>query len=398
MGSIMENKEKVWEIPYGTRDFLPREAAEKRAIETAIAEEFNRWGYDEIVTPTVELLDTLTAVSGSDMEPHMFKLFDKNNRTLALRHEMTTPIARVAASRMKEEKLPLKLSYISSVFRYEQTQTGRQCEFHQAGVELLGSDKPTTDAEIIALAVSVMKQAGLNDFIICLGQVDFINGLMKQCGIESKDKAKIRSAIEQRDLVGLNRIVDHTDISEDAKTKVKEIPLLHGGKDVLKKAYSMINNEQSRKALDNLSEIYTLLEAYNVAEYITFDLGVIRDFSYYTGMVFEAYTPGLGYPLCGGGRYDNMLTDFGTELSATGFAVGIERIMLALERHGLKCEKKQRDVYVAFAAGKATEAIKAVQKLRRAGEACELAPGPSSEPEAEECREGKGYQQLIFIK
>ncbi len=394
----MENKEKVWEIPYGTRDFLPREAAEKRAIETAIAEEFNRWGYDEIVTPTVELLDTLTAVSGSDMEPHMFKLFDKNNRTLALRHEMTTPIARVAASRMKEEKLPLKLSYISSVFRYEQTQTGRQCEFHQAGVELLGSDKPTTDAEIIALAVSVMKQAGLNDFIICLGQVDFINGLMKQCGIESKDKAKIRSAIEQRDLVGLNRIVDHTDISEDAKTKVKEIPLLHGGKDVLKKAYSMINNEQSRKALDNLSEIYTLLEAYNVAEYITFDLGVIRDFSYYTGMVFEAYTPGLGYPLCGGGRYDNMLTDFGTELSATGFAVGIERIMLALERHGLKCEKKQRDVYVAFAAGKATEAIKAVQKLRRAGEACELAPGPSSEPEAEECRRGKGYQQLIFIK
>lgn len=394
----MENKEKVWEIPYGTRDFLPREAAEKRAIETAIAEEFNRWGYDEIVTPTVELLDTLTAVSGSDMEPHMFKLFDKNNRTLALRHEMTTPIARVAASRMKEEKLPLKLSYISSVFRYEQTQTGRQCEFHQAGVELLGSDKPTTDAEIIALAVSVMKQAGLNDFIICLGQVDFINGLMKQCGIEPKDKAKIRSAIEQRDLVGLNRIVDHTDISEDAKTKVKEIPLLHGGKDVLKKAYSMINNEQSRKALDNLSEIYTLLEAYNVAEYITFDLGVIRDFSYYTGMVFEAYTPGLGYPLCGGGRYDNMLTDFGTELSATGFAVGIERIMLALERHGLKCEKKQRDVYVAFAAGKATEAIKAVQKLRRAGEACELAPGPSSEPEAEECRGGKGYQQLIFIK
>ncbi|WP_290655339.1 ATP phosphoribosyltransferase regulatory subunit [Anaerovibrio sp.] len=394
----MENKEKVWEIPYGTRDFLPREAAEKRAIETAIAEEFNRWGYDEIVTPTVELLDTLTAVSGSDMEPHMFKLFDKNNRTLALRHEMTTPIARVAASRMKEEKLPLKLSYISSVFRYEQTQTGRQCEFHQAGVELLGSDKPTTDAEIIALAVSVMKQAGLNDFIICLGQVDFINGLMKQCGIGSKDKAKIRSAIEQRDLVGLNRIVDHTDISEDAKTKVKEIPLLHGGKDVLKKAYSMINNEQSRKALDNLSEIYTLLEAYNVAEYITFDLGVIRDFSYYTGMVFEAYTPGLGYPLCGGGRYDNMLTDFGTELSATGFAVGIERIMLALERHGLKCEKKQRDVYVAFAAGKATEAIKAVQKLRRAGEACELAPGPSSEPEAEECRGGKGYQQLIFIK
>ncbi len=394
----MDNREKAWEIPYGTRDFLPQEAAEKRAIETAIAKQFNVWGYDEIVTPTVELLDTLTAVSGSDLEPHMFKLFDKNNRTLALRYEMTTPIARVAASRMKEEKLPLKLSYISSVFRYEQTQTGRQCEFHQAGVELLGSDKAAADAEVIALAVSVMKEAGLNDFIICLGQVDFINGLMKECGIQSRDKNKIREAIEKRDLVGLNAIVDKAELSSEAKAKVKEIPLLHGGKDILKKAYSMINNEQSKKALDNLSEIYNLLEAYEAAEYITFDLGVIRDFSYYTGMVFEAYTPGLGYPLCGGGRYDNMLTDFGRELSATGFGIGIERIMLALERHGLKKVKNQRDVYVAFATGKEAEAIKAVQKLRQAGEACELALGPSTEPEAEDYRREKGYQQLIFIK
>lgn len=394
----MENREKVWEIPYGTRDFLPREAAEKRAIETAIAEQFNIWGYDEIVTPTVELLDNLTAVSGSNLEPHMFKLFDKNNRTLALRYEMTTPIARVAASRMKDDKLPLKLSYISSVFRYEQTQTGRQCEFHQAGVELLGSDKPTADAEVIALAASVLRKAGLGEFIICLGQVDFINGLMKECGIQTKDKNKIRAAIEKRDLVGLNRIVDEADISDEAKEKVKEIPLLHGGRDVLKKAYSMINNEQSRRALDNLSEIHDLLEAYGVAEYITFDLGVIRDFSYYTGMVFEVYTPGLGYPLCGGGRYDNMLTDFGREMSATGFALGIERIMLALERHGLKQEKKQRDVYVAFGAAKAAEAIKAAQKLRQAGEACELSFGPSTEQEAEAYREEKGYQQLIFIK
>ncbi len=394
----MENREKVLEIPYGTRDFLPQEAAEKRAIEAVIAEQFNIWGYDEIVTPTIELLDTLTAVNGSNLAPHMFKLFDKNNRTLALRYEMTTPIARVAASRLRDEKLPLKLSYISSVFRYEQTQTGRQCEFHQAGVELLGSDKPAADAEIIALAVNVMKKAGLNEFIICLGQVDFINGLMKQCGIEPKDRNRIRGAIENRDLVGLNSIVDAADISPEARAKVKEIPLLHGGKDILKKAYSMINNEQSRKALDNLSEIYDLLAAYDVADYVTFDLGVIRDFNYYTGMVFEAYAPGLGYPLCGGGRYDNMLTDFGIELSATGFAVGIERIMLALERHGLKNIKKQRDVYVAFAPGKASEAIKAVQKLRAAGEACELAMRASTEQEAEDYRGEKGYQQLIFIK
>ena len=210
----MENRDMVLEIPYGTRDFLPREAAGKRAIEAAIAEEFNLWGYDEIVTPTVEFLDTLTMGNGSNLEPHMFKLFDKNNRTMALRYEMTTPIARVAASRMKEDKLPLKLSYISSVFRYEQAQTGRQCEFHQAGVELLGSDKATADAEIIALAISALKKTGLNDFIICLGQVDFINGLMKQCGLSSKEMGIIRAAIENRDLVGLNAIADKAEISD----------------------------------------------------------------------------------------------------------------------------------------------------------------------------------------
>ena len=394
----MENRDMVLEIPYGTRDFLPREAAGKRAIEAAIAEEFNLWGYDEIVTPTVEFLDTLTMGNGSNLEPHMFKLFDKNNRTMALRYEMTTPIARVAASRMKEDKLPLKLSYISSVFRYEQAQTGRQCEFHQAGVELLGSDKATADAEIIALAIYALKKTGLNDFIICLGQVDFINGLMKQCGLSSKEMGKIRAAIENRDLVGLNAIADKADISDEARKMVKEIPLLHGNREILKKAYSMVNNEQSRKALDNLSDICNLLEAYGVSDYITFDLGVIRDFSYYTGMVFEAYTPGLGYPLCGGGRYDNMLTDFGTDMSATGFAFGIERVMLALERHGLKAPQTQRDVYVAFAPGKEAEAIKAVQKLRRAGEACEMAMGASTEQDAEDYRAGKGYQQLIFVK
>lgn len=394
----MENREMVLEIPYGTRDFLPREAAGKRAIEAAIAEEFNLWGYDEIVTPTVEFLDTLTMGNGSNLEPHMFKLFDKNNRTMALRYEMTTPIARVAASRMKEDKLPLKLSYISSVFRYEQAQTGRQCEFHQAGVELLGSDKATADAEIIALAISALKKTGLNDFIICLGQVDFINGLMKQCGLSAREMGNIRAAIENRDLVGLNNIADKADISDDARKMVKEIPLLHGNREILKKAYSMVNNEQSRKAMDNLSEICNLLEAYGVSDYITFDLGVIRDFSYYTGMVFEAYTPGLGYPLCGGGRYDNMLTDFGTDMSATGFAFGIERVMLALERHGLKAPQTQRDVYVAFAPGKEPEAIKAIQKLRMAGEACEMAMGPSTEQDAEEYRAGKGYQQLIFVK
>ena len=376
----MSNKDLVLEIPYGTRDFLPQEAAEKRAIEARIARQFKLWGYDEVVTPTIEFLDTLTMGNGSNLEPQMFKLFDKQNRTMALRHEMTTPIARVVASRLGEEWLPHKLSYISSVFRYEKTQTGRQCEFHQAGVELIGSSKATAD------------------FQICLGQVEFINGLMQQCCIFPKQQEQIKDAIERRDLVALGEIVDATELSEAAKDMVKQLPLLHGDKNVLKKAYNMAMNEQSRRALDNLTEIYELLEAYGVAEYVTFDLGVIRDFSYYTGMVFEAYTPGLGFPLCGGGRYDHMLTDFGRALPATGFAVGIERILLALEREGLAKPKVEKDVYVAYAPGLQREAIRQVQALRAEGRTCELAMAASLEQEADAYRQEKGYKELVFIR
>ena len=394
----MSNKDLVLEIPYGTRDFLPQEAAEKRAIEARIARQFKLWGYDEVVTPTIEFLDTLTMGNGSNLEPQMFKLFDKQNRTMALRHEMTTPIARVVASRLGEEWLPHKLSYISSVFRYEKTQTGRQCEFHQAGVELIGSSKATADAEMIALAVSIMKEAGLKDFQICLGQVEFINGLMQQCCIFPKQQEQIKDAIERRDLVALGEIVDATELSETAKDMVKQLPLLHGDKNVLKKADNMAMNEQSRRALDNLTEIYELLEAYGVAEYVTFDLGVIRDFSYYTGMVFEAYTPGLGFPLCGGGRYDHMLTDFGRALPATGFAVGIERILLALEREGLAKPEAEKDIYVAYAPGMQQEAIRQVQALRAEGRTCELAMAASLEQEADAYRQEKGYKELVFIR
>ncbi len=394
----MSDKDLVLEIPYGTRDFLPQEAAAKRAIEERIAAAFKSWGYDEVVTPTIEFLDTLTMGNGSNLEPQMFKLFDKENRTMALRHEMTTPIARVVASRMAEELLPYKLSYISSVFRYEKTQTGRQCEFHQAGVELIGSSKATADAEVIALAISIMKEAGLKDFQVCLGQVEFINGLMQQCCILPKQQEQIKKAIEERNLVALNDIVDATDLPDAAKAMVKQLPLLHGGRNVLDKAYNMAMNEQSRRALDNLAEIYDLLEAYDVADYITFDLGVIRDFSYYTGMVFEAYTPGLGYPLCGGGRYDHMLTDFGRCLPATGFAVGIERILLSLERQGLAMPAAAKDVYVAYAPGKQHEAIAQVQQLRSQGKTCALAMAACLELEAEAYRQEKGYQQLVFIK
>lgn len=393
----MSKNEFILQIPYGTRDFLPREAACKREIEASFADTFIQWGYDEVVTPTIEYLETLTIGNGRSLEPHMFKFFDKNNRTLALRHEMTTPIARVASSRLGELELPLKLSYITNVYRYEQAQTGRQCEFYQAGAELMGVPNASADAEVIALAIEGLCNAGLQNFQISLGQVEFINGLMRQVNLSAKQHHQMKQAMVTRDLVAFEEIVEHTNIPEQVKRVLKRLPLLHGKEDLLRQAYDMVCNEQSKRALDNLTEIYHLLEAYGVSGYVNFDLGVIRDFDYYTGMVFEAYTPGLGFPLCGGGRYDNMLSDFGNACPATGFALGIERIMLALERQGLAVSPRGKDVYIAWREGKALSAIAEAKKLRGEGKSVELALWAQAEKSAEAYQQAKGYQRLLYI-
>ncbi len=386
------------EIPYGTRDFLPKDAKFKRELENNLAKTFSLWGYDEIVTPSIEYADTLTINNREGLENQLFKFFDKNNRTLALRHEMTTPIARVAASRMYDDVLPFKLSYISSVFRYEQTQEGRQCEFHQAGVELMGIADASADAEVIALAVDCLRKVGLKDFEICLGQVEFINGLMQQMGLSSQKQNEIRRALEKRNLVDLANAVESTGLPEKAKEALKSIPMLQGKKDVLEIANSLALNEQSRKALDNLSEIYELLQNYGVADNVNFDLGVIRDFDYYTGMVFEVYAPGIGYPICGGGRYDNMLSDFGTDCPATGFALGIERLMLALSKQEqISPTYKKKGIYVAYASGKQIEAIKKVSKLRENGNIVEMAFAPQTRDVAKQYQIDKDIQEFIYI-
>ena len=166
----------------------------------------------------------------------MFKLFDRNNRTLALHHEMTTPIARLVSSRLKDEPMPLKLSYNTSVFRYEQTLPGRQCEFYQAGVELIGATSAAADAEIIALAVESLNVSGLEEFEVCLGQVEFANGLMDQFALEPEIQFRLKNSLETHDIVGLESIADGLNLDGSSKKILKTLPYLHGGEEILRRA------------------------------------------------------------------------------------------------------------------------------------------------------------------
>ena len=379
---------KLLETPYGTQDFLPEEAAAKRNTEQKIFELFASFGYEEVVTPAMEYLETLTTSGGREIESHLFKMFDAQNRTLALRHEMTTPIARLTVGRLKNSPLPLKLSYNTNVFRFRKNQPGRQCEFYQAGVELLGISNAFADAEVIGLAAQALKISGLKNFKICLGQVEFAGGLMENLSPELQ--AEIKFAIERHDIVALENL--------PVEDSLKKIPKLQGGREILTAAESIAENDRSKKALENLKEIYRLLEIYGVADKITFDLGLIRDFEYYTGMVFEAYAHGVGYSLAGGGRYDNMLKDFGAACPATGFALGIERILDARKFQDVAEDLSAKDFYLSYAAGKEDFAIKKAAELRAAGKIVEVSLMPQSKVDAEKICAEKNCKELIYLE
>lgn len=210
---------KALQVPYGTRDVLPGEAGARRIIENKLASTFKAWGYDEVVTPTFEYLDTFAAAG--QLSDSSFKFFDRRNNILLLRSDMTTPLARLVATRLNEGPAVKRLFYLANLFRYEETQAGRQCEFNQAGVEMMGAAGPSADAEMLALAVASLQAAGLNDFVISVGQIDFINGLIEAAEVTELQAQELKRCLIEHDVVRLEALVDGSRMSPEQKICLK---------------------------------------------------------------------------------------------------------------------------------------------------------------------------------
>jgi ATP phosphoribosyltransferase regulatory subunit len=311
----------------GVKDILPEEAFKKRKLEASLVDLFSKWGYQEVLPPTIEYYNVVAENDGSEDE--LFKFIDREGRILALRSDFTTPIARLVATNFSKETLPLRLFYTGNVFRYENTQTGRQREFSQAGVELIGSKGVAADAEIIALAIESMLACSLSNFKIGIGQVMVTKGLIEEFSQEPADIHTIKRAILTKDFVGLENILSDEQWEGKPRNELLGLATLHGSKEVLNQARKLSRNDSSLRAIDELEQVYGILESYGLSKYIFFDFSILRNFEYYTGIVFEGYAAELGYPVCGGGRYDNLLSRFGMEKPAVGFALGQERVMLA---------------------------------------------------------------------
>lgn len=370
---------KVYQVPYGTKDILPGEMKARRGVENAIIGVFDKWGYDEVKTPEFEYAETFGS-AGTEVD---FRLFDRKNNLMVLRNDMTAPIARMTATRLREGEAVKRLCYLANLYRYEEIQAGRQCQFEQAGVELIGASGPVADAEVIVLAAEALKAAGLSQFSIIVGNVDFINGLAEEAGFNAQQTKELKSCLRRHDAVAMQEMANSIEgLSEEIKEIFADFLFLQGGKELLVRLQAVVKNEKCLAALDNLMKIYELLEAYEVAEYVSLDLGLYRSLDYYTGMLFEVYLPELGYPIAGGGRYDKMMEDFGVHAPSTGFALGVDRIMLALERNGSVTSKRSFDVLVAWAEGKLPEAIKRAASLRAEGRSVKLATVPMTIEEA----------------
>ncbi|MGE5544848.1 MAG: ATP phosphoribosyltransferase regulatory subunit [Bacillota bacterium] len=319
------------EIVKGAKDFLPPEAAMKREFENRTVETFTRWGYREVITPTFEYLEVIEAGTGQGIREELFLLQDRDGRLLALRPEMTIPIARIVSTKFREFEGVLRLFYNANIFRHALPQMGRYQEFYQLGVELIGASGAMADAEVIALAAEVLKQQAL-EFKISLNHIGIFNNLLHQSGLAESARDGIKQLILKKDLVGLNKMLSGLPMAPELREVMLEMPLLHGAPLVLNRLEAIRGIPGVEDAVNELSDVYNHLAAYGIQDDVVIDLGILRGFDYYTGIIFEGYSPRLGYPLLGGGRYDNLLDKFGCPRVATGFAVGIERVLLALEQ------------------------------------------------------------------
>lgn len=317
------------EIPKGLRDLLPDEMRTRRKLERKAVELFAACGYDEVLTPTFEFLEVVEA--GGNIREKLFLFMDREGGILSLRPEMTVSIARLASTHLQDGMLPRRLFYSANVFRHVQPHLAQYREFWQTGIELLGAAGPRADAEVIGLAVKVMREFGLENFKVSLNHIGIFNSLLDVRDIEPKDRELVRRLATKKDLVGLTEALDRMPVDDLLKETIALLPTLHGGLEILQKLSYLDENPSCARAAEELTATYNALKAMGVEEQVLIDMGILRGLDYYTGVVFEGFSPDLGYGLLGGGRYDRLLSQFGFPCPATGFALGLDRLTLVLK-------------------------------------------------------------------
>ncbi len=380
------------QIPKGVRDLLPEEAKNRRSIENKAVRMFRSYGYEEVITPTFEFMEVVETGAGENLRRELFLFMDREGGILSLRPEMTTSIARMAATHMQADVLPRRIFYSANVFRHVQPHLAQYREFWQIGIELLGAPGPLADAEVISLAVKALQSFGLSNFRVSLNQSGIFKSLLDASPMKPGDKEMVRNLIESKDLVELSRLLESLAISDELKETIARLPVLHGNLDVIKKIPYVEKNRQTAAEVKELIMVYDALKLFGVEDKIVVDMGVLRGLDYYTGVVFEGYSPELGYGLLGGGRYDNLLAQFGFDCPATGFALGMDRVALVLKN------QDEEPPHILLGGPNLSAIIKKADELRNAGHVVEMDVESHSRAELQAKMEGRENCTLIYLE
>ncbi len=357
-------KDRLIHTPEGVRDLYNGECVRKKELKSRMRKVMTGFGYQEIETPSFEYFDIFNTDKGSLSSSQMFKFIDREGNTLVLRPDITPSIARAVSKYFAAEPMSMRFSYDGSVFINNSRLQGRLSEFTQMGAELIGDDSIEADAELIVMAVSMLLASGLKDFQIDIGHVGFFNGLIEEAGMDEEKTNTIRELIENKNDFAVRKLTDNLALIE--------LPKLFGSKDILKEAKRLTSNMQALSAITRLERLYDIIETYGVSDYVSFDLGMLTEYEYYTGMIFRGYTYGTGDAVVTGGRYDALLKTYGKDAPAVGFAVYVDDLLTAMTRQKKCPEPENRRAMLLYHSYQLNCAIEKINELRAAGEEISL--------------------------
>ncbi len=361
-------KEKLLHTPEGVRDIYDSECAKKLLLQDRLHQVLEHYGYHDIQTPTFEFFDIFSQERGTVSSRDMYKFFDREGNTLVLRPDITPSVARCAAKYYKDENLPIRMCYIGNTFINNSSYQGKLKEVTQMGAELINDDSIDADAEMLALTVECLLRSGLKEFQLEIGYADFFRALIDEAGFTDEEEiTNLRVLIENKNMFGVEEMVNAQDMSTELKEIFLKLPELFGSADILAHARELTSNKRALKAIERLEKLYAILTDYGYEKYVSFDLGMLSKYNYYTGIIFKAYTFGTGDAVATGGRYDNLVGQFGKEAPAIGLAIVIDQLMLALMRQKLLREPESNDTLILYHKSLRKQAVALAGHFRKDG-------------------------------
>lgn len=363
---------RVLHTPEGVRDIYNVECGKKLALEGRLKKIFHLYGYHDIEPPTFEYFDVFRKEVGTIPSRDLYKFFDKDGNTLALRPDITPSIARVSATLFKDETLPVRLCYTGNTFINHSNYQGRLRETTQMGAELMGDDSVEADAEMIALVVECLSTIGLKEFQLSLGNVDFFQSLIEDACLNEEAEERVRELINNRNFFGVEEFLESIRVKRSSKEAFAALNDLVGGVATLAQAKNIAPNSKGVMAIRRLEKIYDTLKLYGVEKFVTFDFSMSGTYGYYSGIIFRVYTFGTGDAIVKGGRYDRLTEKFGKQSPAIGFAIVVDELMNALVRQKVRIVYTRKNTIVLYDEERKREALSLARDFRRKAKDTEL--------------------------